>query len=160
MEKKSFDKWKQKNRSVWYWLQIPTSWIEYIKPKELDWLATAHGNWRKVYFKDRSDMSDGDWSRRWESANKRRTYRKILRARRNDSFGPGMYTVRTGQTYLEPVVGKFNCPDHNNLRWADRPKKGAVLLWVEKDILGRQIFMFQDKMYAATGAYLDGISPI
>ena len=160
MDKQLFEKWKATNRSVWYWLQIPTSWVEHIKPEELSWLATAHGHWRQVYFKDRNHMSDSDWSRRWEASNKKRTYRKILRARRNNSFGPGMYIVRTSQTYLDPVIGKFNCPDHTNISWNSRPKKGDALLWVEKDILGRQIFMHKDRMYAVSGAYLDGISPI
>jgi len=159
MEKEQFTQWKIENRGCWYWLNIPTSWAEYILPEDLLSLQPSYNCYRDVVLKGREKATAHDWQKRYIADSQRKTYRKILRARRNNSFGDGMYKIRTTMTWLDAVAGKFNSPAPYNGS-SGRPKKGDILMWVEKDELGRHIFLFQDNLYACRGAYLDGISRI
>jgi hypothetical protein len=157
--------WISQNIRCHYWLALPREWYNYFNTDDFEWIAKIHKEFRKLSSSLPADAAAPTRSQhrtRYSFIHARSNFRKTLRARRNGEFADGMYIVRTATVWLDPAGGKYNIDGG----WSSynynthRPRKGAILMWIETDELDRQIFMWNNTMWSCHGSYLDGISKI
>ena len=77
--------------------------------------------------------------------------RKILRKRYSEAFKEGVYRTVSKNTEVRITYGKFGT------RYAGRIPKGTVLVWVDRDELGNNWFMYQNHIITITGTQLDKV---
>jgi hypothetical protein len=155
--------WKKQNRACHRWLRIPGEWYNFFNNDDFEWVVKAYHDLVNGPKKGHDRLLDWRSSLAAQSSKHiRSNFRKVLRARRNAGFGPGMYIVRTSNSWFDPAIGKYCRPEWGSTSHSmkTRPRKGSFLMWVATDELGRAIFMYNNTMWSARGYDLDGLSKI
>jgi len=150
-----FKKWKHKNGFVRYKIGLINKFVlDYAEQSELEYIATKHNRIKKS-----AENSNGrSWHWRYALSSLYRDYRVILRARHALSFDTDqIYKCYGSGCYADVLEGKFGkCtqPSYTKI------EKGAVLMWVSRDVAQRNTFMYNNTMVRITGIALDKIRKI